>query len=260
MDECRNTPRTIPLRGGLNFRDLGGYPAWTGRVQRGLLFRAGSTHALDDEDRARVLALGIRTAFDLRSATERSRFPHALMTAPDVEYLAHDHERVTGNILHMLQDQAVDGGMVRSHMISLYRALPYEFAKAYQALFEKAAFGALPLMFSCAAGKDRTGVAAALLLSALGVARKDITDDYLLTSEQLPSILAMYRKTSLRDRLDDSRSSIWGPVLAADEQYLNAMFDEVLDGNGSVEPYLRDVLGIEPAVISRLRSRLLVKE
>jgi hypothetical protein len=82
----------------------------------------------------------------------------------------------------MLRSGFPSAEAARSGMIAGYREVPYQLAPAYRALFGYLKAGAVPLVFNCAAGKDRAGTAAALLLTALGVPREIVVEDYLLTN------------------------------------------------------------------------------
>jgi len=114
-----------------------------------------------------------------------------------------------------------------------------------------------PLLFHCFAGKDRSGVAAALLLDVLGVPREAIVADYLLSNrvhERIRSaFLADPRHVAAVNDLNES----WLPLMEADPAYLEAMFDAVELRRGSVEAYFRKDLGIGAEALSMLREHLL---
>lgn len=177
----------LPFEGCANFRELGGYLGDGGRrVRYGVFYRAPALANLSTPaDRARFAALGVKKVFDFRSETERR-------LAPDPEFPG--VANVAANAL-----TAEDGGeqdfdleklarteeglrMLTEGVHKSYARMPFHNA-AYRALFAAVRAGETPLLFHCTAGKDRTGVAAALLLRALGVSREDIIADYLLTNE-----------------------------------------------------------------------------
>lgn len=141
--------RLIPLEGGRNFRDLGGYLTSDGRrVKWRKLFRSGSMAGLTAADYGSLSSLSIKIVCDLRTAQEIE----AELSTPK---------------------------MARAAMIQGYRRLPFEQVPAHRELFRRLAAGDVPLVFNCSAGKDRAGTAAALILSALGVLRDalGITDE-----------------------------------------------------------------------------------
>ena len=114
-----------------------------------------------------------------------------------------------------------------------------------------------PLVFNCAAGKDRTGVLAALLLTALGVSRQSVMDDYLLTERFFDRCCGMFMERRGNASFVGLPSEAWHPMLRADSAYLTAMFDQFDSAHGSTEGYLRDELGVDLAFMERLRSRML---
>ncbi len=250
--------RIVPLQGGINFRDLGGYAAAAGRrVRRGHLFRSGTTHSLSESDRLLLAGLGIRAVVDLRSNAERLEHPHGLAGYAEVLYTAYDHERMGGNLMRMLEDPDLQAVRLRDAMIEHYRHLPYEFSDVYQQLFRNVATGPLPLVFNCAAGKDRTGVAAALLLSALGVAWEDIMADYLLTSQFVPDILRTFRSSKAAKMLSRWNDVAVAPLFGVDPAYLDAMREAIVVRDGSIDNYFRSELALDSRVLEDLRQRLL---
>lgn len=172
-------------------------------------------------------------------------------------YTACDHERLGGNLMSMLEDPDLQAMDLRDAMIEHYRQLPYELGNVYQQLFRNVAAGPLPLVFNCAAGKDRTGIAAALLLSALGVVWEDIMIDYLLSERFVPDILRMLDSSRAGKMLNRSNPQTIAPLFGVDRAYLDAMRQGIVARNGSIENYLLSELSLEPDVLEALRQRLL---
>jgi Tyrosine phosphatase family len=161
--------RAPKLVGGLNFRDMGGYATIDGRCVRwNKLYRSGTTHAMTSADMARIASFGIRFACDLRSNTERRRHRSKLDGAANIEYRSFGHDKLEGDLARYLQMPNKRPEQSRELMMSVYQKLPYDFREPYRALFVHLANADLPLVFNCAAGKDRTGIAAALVFTALG--------------------------------------------------------------------------------------------
>lgn len=252
-----HSPRIVDLDGGHNFRDIGGYETSEGRrVRMGLVFRSGSLADLTAEDQDRVARLGIKVICDLRSNRERETRPSRWPESAAVDLWARDHESSVGELLHALRAPGMTAGGIRERMIDIYRKLPYEQADSYRQLFKRIAEGPLPLMFHCSAGKDRTGVAAALLLTILGVPRDTIIEDYLLTERFFESCCRMVFRDPTADRFREVDSGVWEPMLRAERVYIETMF-EILKGNhGSVGAYLRDVLGADETSRAAIRSKL----
>ncbi len=153
--------RLIALQGAVNFRDLGGYAAADGmRTRWRTLFRADGLGELTETDLSVLRALGIRTVIDLRSESEleRSRFdvdahPVAFHHFPFIDELpdAQEFDRRPGLLGSQYQEMVRDAG-----------------GQILAALEVLAAPDALPAVFHCTAGKDRTGVLSAIVLSLLG--------------------------------------------------------------------------------------------
>jgi protein-tyrosine phosphatase len=258
MQEPDQQTRNIVLDGGVNFRDLGGYETATGaRVRWRRLFRSGNTHALSNADRGRLAALGIRAVVDLRSVRERDEHPHGLKAHGEVEYNAYDHHHGAGDLVKMLDDPRLEAVHMEAAMLALYRDLPYQFAEVFGSLLRAIAFGPLPLVFNCTAGKDRTGVAAALLLGALEVAWEDIVAEYLLSEHSVPAILRSLQGSKWSGVLERIDPQVVAPLFTVKRAYLEAMRESVTRRSGSIDAYLADDLRLDAAVFDALRRRLL---
>jgi len=258
MDTSELDKRILWLEGGLNFRDLGGYPAAGGkRVPWGRLYRSGTTHLLSAAARERLAEIGIRAAVDLRSVQEQQEYPHALSALADITYIAHEHHHVGGDLSQMLADPQLSSDQLSAAMADVYRGLPYEFTGPFAQLFKSVALGPLPLVFNCAAGKDRTGVAAALLLTALGVTWEDVVQDYLLTEQFVPAITASVLASSVGRRLAELDPGVTAPLFGVERAYLDAMREAIITRSGSFERYFGDDLGLDDGLLATLRGRLL---
>ncbi|WP_161978377.1 tyrosine-protein phosphatase [Sphingomonas oligophenolica] len=246
--------RDVALEGGYNLRDLGGYPTRDGRrVARGRLFRSAALHALTDADIAAIDALGIRLVVDLRTNRERGLKPSRGAWAT----WSRDYDTSTADLHRAIADPALTLDTVSDAMRATYRALPEEQADAYAALVRRIAADDLPLLFHCAVGKDRTGVAAALILDLLGVPRATVVADYLLTN-RVTEQAAAHAHESLRRHNDTLQRAMVAPVARAEASYLDAMFAAVETRYGSVERYVVDRLGMSGDAIDAIRAALLV--
>ena len=200
MSTARQSAQLLPLEGGLNFRDLGGYPSEDGRrIRWGQLFRSGTMHRLTDADYRHLETLGIKVVYDLRSTLERREAPTDWRAAP-AEYLFRDYENTSTALADL--GEAATADAVRELMIRAYVRMPTTHRDAYRELFARLVKADVPLVFNCAAGKDRTGVAAALVLSALEVRRDIIVNDFTALSETYVDYMAEIR-TRRSDRTPD---------------------------------------------------------
>lgn len=251
--------RVIPFEGGHNFRDLGGYSTRDGRVvARGLVFRSGTMAELSDQDHAILDALGLKVVCDFRSSSERGRRPSRFPASAQFEIWSRDHDMSVGDITVALRSPGATAETARQHIMEAYRDLAYEQAPSYRELFHRIASGPLPLVFHCAAGKDRTGIAAALLLDLLGVERDIIAQDYALTDAFFARGCELVAMDPFGDKLKGIDQSIWEPMMRADPVYLATMFDTLEERHGSAQGFLREELGLGDAEFTAIRTRLLI--
>ncbi len=249
--------RFLPLQGGRNFRDLGGYEAADGRrIKSGVLFRSGSIGGLTESDWQSLVALGVRSFCDLRTPHERDNEPFAWKDAPGISYYARDYASSFGELRRVMAGHLPTGESARQAMLAGYRELPFEQSAAYRRIFLHLAANEIPLIFNCSVGKDRAGTAAALILSALGVPRATIIEDYVLTNEAVrrsDSKLGTQRAFLLSQRPPEVVSAI----LNADPDYIECALDSVQERHGSIGQYLRDALGISEEELFSIRRNLL---
>jgi protein-tyrosine phosphatase len=259
MNNTSSAPlkRFPAMSGGLNFRDLGGYDAAGRRVRWNRLYRSGTTHTMTDDDLALLASRGIRYAYDLRSNGERRRHPNRLSSIEAIDYRFLDHEHIPGDLTRALRDATTLPGHSRSMMISLYERLPYDFRDAYRELFTHLANDELPLVFNCAAGKDRTGVAAALILIALGVSRDEVFEDYLLTERSFEQSCEIILRGNGAHLFAGIERAVWEPVMRTDAVYLEAMLERLNLAHGSVENYFAQELKLSEQTLDRIRANLL---
>lgn len=252
-------PRALPLQGGRNFRDLGGYATEDGHtVKWNVLFRSGEMHDLTAGDFAYLNRIGIRTIVDFRDKNERRAEPtnwqgNAPMTFA-VEYDARDAGLMpTGDMKDWTPEQA------RQVMAASYPKMLTTFAGQYRRMFQELLADHAPLAFHCSAGKDRTGIAAALVLLSLGVPRETVVQDYLLTNRYLNFDAAMAKGANTPAA--QPWLSLPAPVLQAmgkaDRSYIEAALDALGSHAGGARGYLRDEMGLSDADIATLRSRYL---
>ena len=172
--------RIVKLEGAGNFRDFGGYSTVDGgRVKRGVLFRANRLSELTERDIATLDRTGITTVFDLRSPRERESDPTVWQNA----HLAF-HSWPPGHkrrLVDMALEYPRSSDGARQLMLDFYFELPRTLGHAFGGILREIASGAVPCVIHCSAGKDRTGMAAALVLLALGVPREAVLDDYAMT-------------------------------------------------------------------------------
>ena len=240
--------RLLRLQGASNFRDLGGYVGQGGRPLRWRrLFRAEHLAGLTETDLATLGRLGLARAVDFRGHDERAARPyqwpgistHALAIEPTV--------------VQRLQDLAAAGQrltvpLVQGLMRELYEALVTREAPRFAELFALLLDSDAPLVMHCTAGKDRTGVAAALILLALGVPRPVVLQDYLLTN-------AHYRQPVLPP--SDTPPEVLAVLWRVQDDFLATALARIDAEPGGLDGFLRRRMGLDETARQRLAAHYL---
>ena len=257
MQPDKNDP-FLAIEGAYNFRDIGGLEAGDGRkVARGRVYRSGALSGLDNADQTALAELGIRWICDFRSTPERSRRPTRAPALTACEIWTYEHEEGTAELRRALTAAGATGESARSFMQETYKTLAYGQTRAYRALFRQLANGVSPVLFHCSAGKDRTGVAAALLLDVLGVPRDAIVEEYALSNRYFEHARNLLRSETAAGELKAIDESVLSPVLRADPDYIVAMFSAVEGRHGSAEGFLIEELELSKRDVEALRELLL---
>jgi protein-tyrosine phosphatase len=253
VETAERLERVLPLEGGRNFRDLGGYATQDGRRLRwGKLYRSGSMAAFTTVAYERLAALGVRVVCDLRTTTERESSPVEWRRVPNLSYWARDYDMSFGDLRTLLASDMPTAAQAREAMAVGYRSLPFEQAPAYAELFRRLIAGDTPLVFNCSAGKDRTGVAAALILSALGVDEETIVEDYLLSNRALDR--GGWAASPLLGKVSQD---VVEAILGVDASYIASALATVDERHGSLPRYLHDELGVTERDVRTLQDHLL---
>ena len=250
VDPIVDPRRIVRLDAVHIFRDLGGYPARDGLVTRWrTIFRADGLHRLTDDDVEVIRRLGLRTVIDLRTQREieeRGTFPHQRI---DVHFAHHPVIDTTWSIEDQIDREAHD------FLVWAYTDMLRQGAGRFAgAITQLARPGALPAVFHCAAGKDRTGVLAALLLGALGVPRSIVLADYGLTAGAMERMRAWATREypELAEKMAETPSAF----LAALPDALGEVLAAVEIEHGDIGRYVA-AIGVTGDVIDTLADAFL---
>lgn len=249
--------RLLPLEGGVNFRDLGGYATADGRRTKwGKVYRSGNMGELTLSDYNYLDKIGIKVVCDFRSTKEREGEPNQWVKARDISYWARDYGMGFGDMEGLLTAPDATPEKMKAVILEGYSRVHIEQAPAFREMFKKLAGGEVPLAFNCSAGKDRTGGAAALILSALGVPRETVVSDYILSNKYYLS-RPRKRMNSAYSFMEKLPRDLIEPLFMVNPDYINAMFIAIDKDHGSVEGYMKTTLGLTDKEIHDIRTQLL---
>jgi len=249
MTQTAESRAALAFRGIHNIRDLGGHPTMDGGTTRhGRFLRGDALRGLDTDDLRLLLESGLRVIVDMRSHAEVNEGPNPLA----------GHDAVRYHHIPLYDGLATIEAMAETHaggfdMGLRYRAAFDECRPAMArvlTLLSEAGDGAA--LFHCTAGKDRTGVIAALLLGNAGVASEDVVGDYALTATHGKRLIDQLRERSLARGNDPDRAE---RVLASRPETMRATLEWLEDTHGGATAYMERI-GLDDATRQRLRDRL----
>lgn len=267
--------RVLDIEGVLNFRDLGGYRSADGRqVIWGKIFRSAQLDRLTPRGISELAELGIRTVVDLRFSDETEKYPTILSAVPKAEIISWHNEQEVGSAdqsaeMKLIWRESLDSNdpaQVHEAMRINYPKKLYTHRAIYLKMLLRLSQGQAPLLFHCAAGKDRTGVGAALILSLLGVDDQQIIDDYLLTQNELEGRVQAWfaggatsqdNYQDFQQKLARQSSELLAPIYSADRAYIETLLEYVGSTYGSFRAYAEQQLQLDDAFIDRLQAQLL---
>ncbi|WP_447642778.1 MULTISPECIES: tyrosine-protein phosphatase [Chitinophagaceae] len=251
--------REIVLQGTYNFRDIGGYKTKDGKyIKWGKIYRSAVLSNLTSEDLQLLQVLGIGSVIDFRGPKETSIFPDKIPARSNYVTLVagsendepDDWESTAKEMMHTTEKQSDDGA------IAYYKNIQ-SFGERYRPMFDLLLSNApdSAVVFHCAGGKDRTGIAAALIEYVLGVDEKHIMEDYLVTNkyrqrynEEIAQLL------HLKYGVPIARAQLYGLAKPA---FLEASFNEIKKKYGSMDHFVTTELGLDQSKIDQLRAMYL---
>ena len=234
--------RLLPIKSAYNFRDLGGYAGTDGRrIKWRKLIRSGDFAELSEADLSYLSGIPLLSVVDFRSEKETELIRNCMPSSVrNIYNFPVDAGNLVPKFKELTENPAICPEEIRSEatklMETLYRELVTTYNSAYKSFFQLLQNDETPLLFHCSAGKDRTGVAAALVLSALGVERSVIYEDYLLTNSALKGKY---------DYLDEEYGLVTPLFKSVKKEFLESSFNGIEEQYGSVENYLTQELDVD---------------
>jgi len=253
----------LPFEGGHNFRELGGYEADEGKhIKWGQIYRGIPTWKLTSEaDRKLLDSLGLRLILDLRSEAEAAETPDYV---PDGARLVRicglchpDGSEISfspGDIEKLLK-----GKKDEEHNLAdaMYEQMLFR-NKAYKELFRALEVGETPVLFHCSGGKDRTGVAAMLILLALGASDETIRQDFVRTNEcRRPELEKIWAEHADEIAARPEQKKFYQGIAGVHPESVDLVLSAIREKCGSAEAYLEAEYGLTPARLMRLRRMYL---
>jgi protein-tyrosine phosphatase len=266
--------RLLPLQGGSNFRDMGGYQTSSGEtVARGMLFRSGAMVSLTESDMDYLEQFNFQTIVDLRSKEEVDLYPNYwVRQTPSIDYISVEYSMLESmgemmSELSELDPEDIDMSAIADSMGAMYRGFPEMLKPQLTSMFDSLLRQETPLVVNCSAGQDRTGFASAVVLSVLGVPRDTIIEDYHLSTQfRRPDLeagdvdLEEAAKTNgfaamMLQFSGDEGAAEANPLYTGNGvSYLQFALQEIDARYGSVEAYLQQELGVDGDEIQQLKN------
>lgn len=248
-----NARRAVTLEGSSNFRDLGGYPTRDGRrVQWGRIYRSADISKLSDKDLKTLEAVHLAVDCDLRSPEEVQKAPDRIPTGVQYVHLPAGSEHIQMAKFYEAMQKSTRKDTL---LLQTYRSTEHLKAK-YKPLFDHllSLKGNESLLFHCTAGKDRTGIGAALVLSALNVDRQTILKDYQATNQFWKADRERMLQGMAQQGLNPEAAR---SLLDANPAYLESTFQAIDQKYGSMDRFLEKEMGLTARSRKALRDQFL---
>jgi protein-tyrosine phosphatase len=250
--------RRVPLEGGVNFRDLGGYQAADGRrVRWGQVFRSDNLGRLTDRDVIFLQKMGIRLVCDFRTPAEIKKLPDRYPPGPEGQSLRlpiRHGESDPADTFDRIKNGDIDW-MTEAYMINGYIKNIDHFAPLWATFFKSLAEPSnRPLVFHCTGGKDRAGVAAALILLALDVPEETVIRDHGLSNLYIAAVLEGIYDRIRAMGVDPDRISAY---FTAPPNAIISVLEHLGKAYGSAANYLVSKAGLNEKLLIQLKDDLL---
>ncbi|MHC5354437.1 tyrosine-protein phosphatase [Myroides sp. LJL115] len=249
--QIEDTTTNFLLESQPNFRDLGGYVNQKNKkIKTGLIFRSGQLDNLTSKDIQTLNDINLHTNVDFRSEQEIANKKNELpISITEVVELCIN----PGNLSFDNLQQIISQGNAKAadqFLMSINQQLVLDNQAQYRAFFELLQYDhSMPMVFNCTAGKDRTGFAAALFLSAMDVNRELIYNDYLQTNKRVQTTIKSIIEEHNLKQPDQIQTII--NLMSVKKGYLQCAFDTITQHYTSIENYLHTILNVDIALLQR---------
>lgn len=244
-----------------NLRCLGGYINKEGKKVKGnLLFRSGNLNINEEKLKETLNSRNIKAVYDLRSSGEIRREPYVLPS-----HIIYNHYPVLSSLegiykdlnLNLTSAKEAMKFIEKDHfMVRIYKEMALYPTLFGQIIKDIINLNGAPILFHCSAGKDRTGVLAALLLLSLGVSEEDVMDNYLLSLEHVKPYVELEVEKLRKRNLSEEEIDKIKDGLIVKEEYLNSFLD-IVRQYPSFEDYAKEKLNLDINDLNRLRELFL---
>lgn len=258
----------LNIHHGFNFRDMGGYTtADMHTIKKHKLIRSGKLDELSDRDVRFLSDYGVRFDVDFRSADEKKAEPDRIPTGASyfsLPVFPTDETKVSKTQEDEFKQFALDPHAGYKNMLQTYAdmVLQSDAQKAYRQFFDVLLSNpddGNALLFHCSAGKDRTGMGAVYLMSALGVDMHTIKQDYIAANNYiqtpLKQILNHVEKQGANANLQQSITDLW----TVKEDYLDSALHAIDSNYGDMRNYLHTALDLSTEQVADLQRIYLVQ-
>ncbi len=253
------TERHIVMDGPVNFRDIGGIQNKAGKtVKWGMIYRSDKLSEVSEADQLKMTALNLQTIVDFRNKVEVSEEPDVYPEAiHHVSLQIGDTSWNKKDMKQMLKVLKTNPDTADYFMSDLYARIPVEWDYQYKAFFDlltDSTKANTPLLYHCTAGKDRTGIATALVFYVLGVDFELIKKEYTMSN--------YYRFEE--NRTNHTALKVYGidesvapKLLGVEAQYMDNIFAHIAEVYGSVDQYIEETLGVDSVDQAYMRATYL---
>lgn len=244
----------------VNFRDIGGYSATKGKmVKYDCIYRSGDLSRIDAKDLSLIENIGIKTVYDLRHTGEVEELPNDLpKSIKQVHIPIYNADEQPGGLWRTISRYNLDHYWEEFYVKTLIDDNAKHYGELINTIVKRDNY---PIVIHCTAGKDRTGIAIALILLAIGVPEDTVIADYTLSNNGFPRILAYaqdkFNKHPVAMSILNIEAIDLYPFFLAKRRTISISLDHIKNKYGTYENYLIKAADVDPKSILLLKNRLL---